>query len=211
MSSPASDNSPAGHSWEGLILIAFLLFIVLMPMKGHFKQDKGKMRLSQFKWPTALSGCLIGECKGLQGQQGNLWSSFLALQNHKPELKSWFSSPRKTSTSSGSAFHVFRHQPQVHGQKRSFLCNKGLRRRKFKRRNLRLLKPKAFPLLSKLKLSQMMYFFPLYFLMDLFLVIPFPEVIPFLGVILRLWFLVVSLFQQPPWPSEPVAEIWDGS
>lgn len=72
MSIPASDNSPAGHSWEGLILIAFLLFTVVMPKKGHFKQDKRKMRLSPFRCPAALPGSLIGECKGLQGQQGNL-------------------------------------------------------------------------------------------------------------------------------------------
>lgn len=56
-----------------------------------------------------------------------------------------------------------------------------------------------------------MHFFHCIFLMDLCLIAPFPEVIPFLRVILRLWILVVSLFQQPPWPSGPAYEIWDGS
>lgn len=56
-----------------------------------------------------------------------------------------------------------------------------------------------------------MHFFHCIFLMDLFLVALFPEVIPFLRVILRLWTFVVLLFQQPPWPSGPSSEIWGGS
>lgn len=44
-------------------------------------------------------------------------------------------------------------------------------------------------------------FFSRCFLMDLFLIALFPEVIPFLKVILRLQILMASLFQQPPWPD----------